>query len=525
MTAAVARENDFDTASTTAASREEMLSAVLPIVWTFLEHSDRLSLARANKSFKSLVDQYSEIVVQKITQTHGLDAADFMARLRERFWSQTRDRFDWAPVDTDVPPPPRCQLLAAMNTPLYQIRSVCEALTRRWGETQTFRLFPSENRIALVSGRGQRIQRLPRLHVWDLSTKQHVCTLRPFSMRQQGGTRLEAFDFKIYPQEDRIAIIYSNTLMDGPVRFETIVELWDVSTQQCLSTFAAAGIRMNKCHLSDNGLVMFSDHSLIQVWSQNVATGEFEIRLLHNFEIENGWHSLKTWSPVNDRETLTVARNYDNDGHPLDLFSVKVFDCRMGTVASEFTFDALHEENFDVDEDSLIELLVCSGKWVLILIHEAVQAGNDYISGIYVFDLETSRKVQFLRWPDYWRSMHQASDCPSTVCVTCEESSRVYVLNLDASGCLSVRFSFWPKDIEQATRRIEIVKVFRNRVLIQANGICSVYSTETGKQERSWNFGDHVYHAVVSVTRNELLYLGGDGVDVLKACCLEEPRL
>ena len=93
MTAAVARENDVDTAGTTAASREEMLSTVLPIVWTFLEHSDRLSLARANKSFKSLVNQYSEIVVQKITQTHGLDAADFMARLRERFWSQTRDAF------------------------------------------------------------------------------------------------------------------------------------------------------------------------------------------------------------------------------------------------------------------------------------------------------------------------------------------------------------------------------------------------------------------------------------------------
>ena len=99
---------------------------------------------------------------------------------------------------------------------------------------------------------------------------------------------------------------------------------------------------------------------------------------------------------------------------------MKVFDCRTGSVASEFTFDALHEENFDVDEDSLIELLVCSGKWVLILIHEEVQAGNDYISGIYVFDLETNRKVHFLRWPDYWTSMHQASDCPSTICVTCE---------------------------------------------------------------------------------------------------------
>jgi len=223
--------------------------------------------------------------------------------------------------------------------------------------------------------------------------------------------------------------------------------------------------------------------------------------------------------PSNEREILFLEKN---SGELTDLCQVKSLNVRDGTVRTNFTFN-ISEQGFR-DMKSKFHLLICENQWLLILViqHDGTFAG--FNAGIYVCELldeHQYRLISFLRLRSgvfNWTSMYQPPGCSKTICVHDSQSRVVSFLELNESGHLSER-SYFSDDNDGC------VVISRSRVLTRdrANHYC-VYNVETGEREFAFEGNPLSGPAMVSLTRNELIFpaFGGFGVT---AYCLDESRI
>ena len=197
---------------------------------------------------------------------------------------------------------------------------------------------------------------------------------------------------------------------------ECCAVVWDLTTMErvCVLDHPDLGNEafVSGRFLVDGHLVFCSERSFC-VWSE-AENGEWSNGILYQTggaEMPMAWGSSQReiitasvdgadggLNPVNLRQRSFVDRMYHQILRALDyrrqpifhhVVTIKSFDVRDGTERTHFTFDPRDEDFLGVND--VIDILVCNGKWLLLTVND----GNS--EGIYVFDLETHQKMQFLK--------------------------------------------------------------------------------------------------------------------------------
>ena len=473
------------------ASAGEELVQVMPHILSFVapSHKERLEMALLSKSLLLGVEKYSEILYKEI-----LPKADvtFPDRILAYLGNQ--------PVD----PPFRCRLGAAVRIPLYRIflRQVSYLYLDR------MQLFPSGKRIAAVSidMRSGGIE----VEVWDLSTKQLMCTFQALRGMDPNSKYMLTF-----LSEDRIAVVEKER-----------AEVWDLTNQQRLCVLQEE-FSSDCCLLVVDGRLVTFYYLGVSVCSET-ETGEWSVVKMYrtNFTL----HGMVRWK---EREILFMEGNQDGDVEDLTWFRVVSLDVRDGTLLTRFEFD-IADEGFDDQFVSETDMLICENKWLLILFALPSRAG------IYVCELHDThqfRQVHFLRLPsdDVWLRMYQPPGCSKTICVHNDiecQSPVVSFLELNESGRLSERSCF--TDYSEFDYR-DVGVVSRSRfVALDDREECCVYNVETLEREFALVGNPDPGNAMVSLARNELLFHQRAAEDtednenenvVVAAYCLDETRI
>lgn len=336
----------------------------------------------------------------------------------------------------------------------------------------------------------------------------------------------------LFPSEGRVAI--ATNLTDSGRQY---LEVWDLFTRECLNCWripeAGPDGGIYNCVLVDGRLVSCTDQVTL-VWSET-ADGEWNSTVgFRGSEDQDGEARQVVSQWVAYQHELLIVCSVENDGSDTrhDIISL---DVQSREVRTMFRMDA-REENF-ADWDRL-DLLVCNGKWLLVYMN-GERPGCAFQQGIFVFDLDTHRKVHFLEG-DYgtrrgyerdrrcWQ-IDQSPDHSNSICVMNGARDRVTVLKVDDNGHLSIHKTF------SVDARAHLAALFKSRAVVFAGGKFSVYNAETGDRLRSWvceDWWERVFEdaeqyqalAVVCKNRNELV-VAYEGIVLAAFGCLEEPRV
>jgi len=336
----------------------------------------------------------------------------------------------------------------------------------------------------------------------------------------------------LFPSEGRVAI--ATTLTDSNRQY---LEVWDLFTRECLNCWRipeeGSDEGIFNCVLVDGRLVSCSDEVTL-VWKES-ADGEWNSTVEFRGSLDQDGEPIQDVSQwVANQHELLIAYSVANDVSDTrhDIMSL---DVQNGEVRTKFRMDA-REENFA--EWDRLDLLVCNGKWLLVYM-SGKRPGCAFQQGIFVFDLDTHRKVHFLEG-DYGtrrgyendrrcRQIDQSPDHSNCICVMNGARDRVTVLKVDENGHLSIHKTF------QVDARAHLAALFKSRAVVFAGGKFSVYNAETGDRLRSWvceDWWERVFEdseqyqaqAVVCKNRNELV-VAYEGIVLAAFGCLEEPRV
>lgn len=296
--------------------------------------------------------------------------------------------------------------------------------------------------------------------------------------------------------------------LDGQEPQFPFVEIWNLQSGERLGAFRVSTELPRRNSLICGRHFIFRDLNF--AWIEvRTASGDVVVR----YEERNT--SITGFTAISQSEVLLAL--YDGI-----VVSVKHLDVGNGLVSDRFTCDDMSEAEAFVNAENpgpffVYQLLVCRRKWVALLFMRTVPGSEEWeTSGIYIYDLDTNRKVHFLPGRDRaWCHMKQASDCQSTICVGNLSRSIFHVLHLDPdSGHLSTCCSF------PGGKNKTILGVFGKRVYVFIDGgKCKAYNTETGEQEQIWDY----IPVGVSQKRNELLCVDWK-FESITAYCLDDAR-
>jgi len=297
--------------------------------------------------------------------------------------------------------------------------------------------------------------------MWDLSTKQLACTIRP--VRCMG--RYHSMDILIFPSEDRIAVVQGNR-----------AQVWDLSNQQRLCTFREEYTH-DWCLLVDDRLVMLRSTLVSDFTSSISVCSETETGEWNTVEM----YRTNTWleGPLgrsNESEILFLERSGDDAD---TLLKVKSLDVHDGTVRTNFEFNIAFQ-GFEIKVE--VDFLICENKWLLILVCRSDPKNARFEAQICVcklLDAHQYRLISFLRLRNgvHWTSMYQPPGCSKTICV-CDIQSQPRVVSFfgtERKRSSVLRSSFLVNG--------GFVVISRSRVVARDRAYHScVYNVETGER-------------------------------------------